>query len=102
MATINFKTQDGELISAKAGAGSLMGLACKYKVKGILGDCGGVASCGTCHIHIDPADMDKLPPISDAEKDILEFEDNANEYSRLACQLKIKESLEGITVTVAN
>jgi len=102
MAKIKFKTQEGQIISTEGSKGSLMELARDNNVKGIDGDCGGVCSCATCHVHISAEDVDKFPAANEIEKDMLEFEDNTTEYSRLACQLEIKESLDGITLTVAN
>ncbi len=102
MVIINFKTKDGQVISTEGRKGSLMELARDNNVKGIDGDCGGVCSCATCHIYVAPEDTDKFPTASDIEKDMLEFEDNTTEHSRLACQLEINESLNNITLTVAN
>jgi len=102
MVKINFKTQDNQIITAEESKGSVMELARDNNVKGIDGDCGGVCSCATCHVYISPEDVDKFPVASEIEKDMLEFEDNTTEFSRLACQLEISESIDGITLTVAN
>ena len=102
MANITFITRDNETIITKGDSGSVMELAVENDVKGIDADCGGVCSCATCHVHIAPEYMDKLAPPSEIEKDMLEFDDNANEFSRLACQLNISEVLDGIVFRVAN
>lgn len=81
----------------------LMELAVKNKVPGIDGDCGGgVCSCATCHVHVAPAFYEKLEAPSDIEADMLEFDDNVNEYSRLCCQIPVTDAVDGITVEVAN
>ncbi|MGN6357697.1 MAG: 2Fe-2S iron-sulfur cluster-binding protein [Novosphingobium sp.] len=67
----------------------------------LLALCGGCCSCATCHVHIDPSYMDKLPPISDDESDLLDSSDHRNEYSRLSCQVPVTSALEGLTVTIA-
>jgi 2Fe-2S ferredoxin len=67
----------------------------------LLALCGGCCSCATCHVHVDPAYMDKLPPISEDENDLLDSSDHRNEYSRLSCQLPVTGVLEGLTVTIA-
>lgn len=67
----------------------------------LLALCGGCCSCATCHVHIDPAYMDKLSPISDDESDLLDSSDHRNEYSRLSCQVPVTPELEGLTVTIA-
>lgn len=67
----------------------------------LLALCGGCCSCATCHVHIDPAFMDMLPPISDDENDLLDSSDHRNAYSRLSCQLAVTEALAGLSVTIA-
>ncbi len=102
MAKITFITSDNQSISAEANSGSVMELAVDNNVKGIDGDCGGVCSCATCHVHVAPEDMQKMEEATEIENDMLEFEDNVNEYSRLSCQLKVTDALDGITLKVAN
>lgn len=101
MANITFITPDGQSISLEGSSGSLMQLAVKHKIPGIDGDCGGVCSCATCHVFVDPAFWDKTGPASGIESDMLEFEDHRNAYSRLSCQLDITEALDGLVVRVA-
>jgi len=67
----------------------------------LLALCGGCCSCATCHVHIDPAFMDKLPAISEDENDLLDSSDHRNEYSRLSCQVPVTGALEGLRVTIA-
>lgn len=67
----------------------------------LLALCGGCCSCATCHIHVDPAFTDKLPPMSDDENDLLDSSEDRNESSRLSCQIPFDDGLDGITVTIA-
>jgi ferredoxin, 2Fe-2S len=67
----------------------------------LLALCGGCCSCATCHVHIDPAFMDKLPKLSEDENDLLDSSDHRNEFSRLSCQVPISDALEGLRVTIA-
>lgn len=67
----------------------------------LLALCGGCCSCATCHVHIDPAFMDKLPKMSEDENDLLDSSDHRNEFSRLSCQLPVTGALEGLKVTIA-
>ena len=67
----------------------------------LLALCGGCCSCATCHVHIAPEYMDKLPKMSEDEDDLLDSSDHRNEYSRLSCQLPVTGALEGLTVTIA-
>ena len=102
MAKITYITKEGESMVFEASSGSLMELAVKNKVPGIDGDCGGVCSCATCHVHVAPAYYEKLEAPSEIEADMLEFDDNVNEYSRLCCQIPVSDAVDGITVEVAN
>jgi len=102
MAKITFITIDNERITVEGNSGSLMELAVENNIKGIDGDCGGVCSCATCHIHVEPQYMPIVGPSNDMEKDMLEFDDKTNELSRLTCQIEISDKLDGIIVKVAN
>jgi len=101
MAKITFITTDGETIVAEGSGGSIMELALENNVKGIDGNCGGVCSCATCHVHVAPADVTKTGEADELEKDMLEFDDNANEFSRLCCQIPVSDAVDGITLNVA-
>ena len=102
MAKITFITQEDETIVVEGTSGSVMELAVEHNVKGIDGDCGGVCSCATCHVHLAPEDMANIGSASEIEADMLELDDNANEFSRLSCQLEISDALDGIVLKVAN
>ena len=102
MPTITFKTQSGETLELSADSGSVMELAVNNNVPGIDGDCGGVCSCATCHVHVAPGDWDKVGEPGELEKDMLEFDDNVSEHSRLSCQIPVTPAIDGITLTVAN
>jgi 2Fe-2S ferredoxin len=67
----------------------------------LLALCGGCCSCATCHVHVDPAFMDKLPKMSEDENDLLDSSDHRNEFSRLSCQVPVTDALEGLKVTIA-
>ncbi|MFN8346617.1 MAG: 2Fe-2S iron-sulfur cluster-binding protein [Spirosomataceae bacterium] len=60
----------------------------------ILATCGGMALCATCHVEV-LAGGEALPPISDAELDILDTLPSATAESRLACQLRVNETMQG-------
>ena len=67
----------------------------------MLALCGGCCSCATCHVHIDPEFMAKLPKVSEDENDLLDSSDHRNEFSRLACQVPVSDALAGMRVTIA-
>jgi ferredoxin, 2Fe-2S len=77
---------------------SLMQVAIDNGVAGILGDCGGSCSCATCHGYVDDAWLDKLPARSETEEFMLEGVPELRPNSRLCCQLKMNEALDGIVV----
>ena len=101
MAKITFITKNNESITVEGTEGSVMELAVKNNIKGIDGDCGGVCSCATCHVHVAPGDFIKIGEPSEIEKDMLELDDKVTEYSRLCCQLTINEALDGVVLHVA-
>ena len=67
----------------------------------LLALCGGCCSCATCHVHIDPAYVAKLPAMTEDENDLLDSSDHRDEYSRLSCQVPVTDDLDGLRVTIA-
>ncbi len=70
-------------------------------VDGLAALCGGVCSCATCHIHIDPAFAELLPPMGEDENLLLEGSSHRNEQSRLSCQIRFTDKLSGLKLTLA-
>jgi 2Fe-2S ferredoxin len=101
MARITFITRDNETVTIEGTGGTLMKLAKENGVKGIDGECGGVMSCATCHVHVEPEHFDKVGEAGEMEKDLLELNDHSNQYSRLCCQIEVSEELDGMVVKVA-
>ena len=77
-----------------------MQLALSSGVPGIIGECGGVMSCATCHVYVDQRWYDRLAPPQPAELDMLEFADEPTALSRLGCQIKVRDELNGLIVRV--
>ncbi|MGA1024821.1 MAG: 2Fe-2S ferredoxin [Rhodobacteraceae bacterium] len=68
-------------------------------IPGIEADCGGACACSTCHVYVDPAWVDKLPAKDDMEEDMLDFAFQPDaQRSRLTCQLKVSDALDGLVV----
>lgn len=65
----------------------------------ILATCGGMALCATCHVQVLEG-LKNLPEPQDQELDMLDTLPNAGNDSRLACQLRINEQLEGIKIKI--
>ena len=77
---------------------SVMDGAKRFTIPGIDGDCGGACACGTCHVYVEDGWFDRLPPMEELERDMLEFAFDVAENSRLSCQIKVDESLDGLVV----
>ena len=67
-------------------------------IPGIEADCGGACACSTCHVYVDAAWADKLPAKEAMEEDMLDFAWEPQETSRLTCQLKVTDELDGLVV----
>ena len=70
-------------------------------VEDILAICGGCCSCSTCHVYVDAAYLAGLPSMSADEADLLDGSEHRADNSRLACQLRFSDQLDGLRVTVA-
>jgi 2Fe-2S ferredoxin len=97
---IVFVKPDGERREVEAAAGeSVMQAALNNLVDGIVGECGGDLSCATCHVFVDPEWHDALPEASDDEEDMLEAtSEEPTKFSRLSCQIKCDDKLDGLVV----
>jgi ferredoxin, 2Fe-2S len=79
---------------------TLMQAAVDNLVPGILGDCGGACACATCHVYVDPAWMEQAGGPSEIEAVLLDGLLDPRPTSRLACQIVMNDSLDGIVVHV--
>ena len=73
--------------------------AIKNRIPGIDADCGGACACATCHVYVAREWFDKLPPREEMEQSMLDFAQELKENSRLSCQLKVNEAMDGLIVT---
>lgn len=70
-------------------------------IPGIEADCGGACACSTCHVYVDPAWVGKLPKKDAMEEDMLDFAYKPDPArSRLTCQLKVTDALDGLVVNM--
>lgn len=67
----------------------------------LLALCGGCCSCATCHIYVDPNFVGAIMPMNEDENDLLDSSNHRNEQSRLACQITLTETLDGLAVRIA-
>jgi 2Fe-2S ferredoxin len=100
MPRITFVSPDGTHRTIDAPAGeTLMRVAVHHGVEEILGECGGACCCATCHVYLDEASMDKLPPAEGMELQVLEFTAAPRRAgSRLACQVLADQRSDGLIV----
>jgi 2Fe-2S ferredoxin len=81
---------------------SVMEGAVKNDIAGIVGQCGGCRSCGTCHVYVQEAWLPRVGPASSPEQELIDFSGQAQPNSRLACQIKMSEALDGLIVVMAD
>ena len=99
MVTITYVEHDGTKCSVDAAVGlSVMDTALAFKVRGIEGDCGGFCACGTCHVYVEEDWFERLPPMSELERDMVSLAHDPRPNSRLSCQIRVDDSLDGLTV----
>jgi 2Fe-2S ferredoxin len=97
---VTFIDAKGEVRTVDAPAGmSVADAALGNHVPGIEADCGGFCACGTCHVYLDEDWLAKVPAPDELEAAMLDSQViDARPNSRLACQLKLSDALEGIVV----
>lgn len=100
MPDIRFIHPDGREEGFEAPDGvSLMQAATGYGIDGITAECGGSGICATCHVYVDPAWVDRLPPPEPHELDMLEATAaERRATSRLSCQIQLGPQLQGLLV----
>ena len=86
-------------VDAETGA-TVMESAIKNAVPGIEAECGGACACATCHVYVEPDWVERVGPRNEMEEDMLDFAFDVRENSRLSCQIKITDALDGLTVKV--
>ena len=80
---------------------SAMEGAVQNLVPGIDGDCGGAAACGTCHVHVDAAWLERTGPATPGlEQEMLSLSDVYMPSSRLSCQIKMTDALDGLVLNM--
>jgi len=101
MALLRVVDRDGveHEVEAKTGL-KVMETLCELDY-GVAAICGGMCSCATCHVYVDPEWTAKLPaPMSD-ERELLTELSHHEDNSRLSCQIELTPELSGLRVTIA-
>lgn len=78
---------------------SLMEVAIRNDIPGIVAVCGGACSCATCHVYVADGWFQKLNPADETELSMLELAVEVRPTSRLSCQVRINDQLDGLVVT---
>jgi len=96
---ITYIEHDGAVHTVEAEVGAtVMETALKCGITGIVAECGGSCTCATCMVYVDEAWMEKLGRRSDEEEDQLDTAFDVRPNSRLSCQIKVTEDLDGLVV----
>ena len=85
------------VVEVKTGL-SVMEGAVKNNIPGIDADCGGACACATCHVYVSEAWLPRTGERTEMEKSMLEFAEAVEPNSRLACQIKVSDELDGLVV----
>ena len=99
MAKITYIEHDGteHAVEVKPGL-SVMEGAIRNNVPGIDADCGGACACATCHVYVDEAWREATGSFSAMEESMLDFAEGVQENSRLSCQIRVTDALDGLVV----
>jgi 2Fe-2S ferredoxin len=101
MPKITYIDSDGteRVVEAEAGS-TVMEAAIKNGVPGIEAECGGACACATCHVYVEEEWREKAGGPSPMEEDMLDFGYDVRPNSRLSCQIKVTDALDGLRVSV--
>ncbi len=101
MAKITYIEHNGteHTIDVESGMTVMEG-AIKNSIPGIDADCGGACACATCHVYVADAWKEKVGAAESMEEDMLDFAFDVRENSRLSCQIKVTDDLDGLVVNL--
>jgi ferredoxin, 2Fe-2S len=94
------REREAKTIEGKTGR-SVMEAIRDSGIDELLALCGGCCSCATCHVYVEPEFATRLPPLSEAENDLLDGSGHRNRTSRLSCQILMSDALDGLSLTIA-
>jgi ferredoxin, 2Fe-2S len=99
MVKIVYVEQDGARREVDAAPGTnLMEAAVKNGIASIEGECGGALACATCHVYVPEEWRALTGEASEDEIEMLEFAVEPDARSRLGCQIKVTEEMDGLTI----
>ena len=101
MPKITYTDSSGNARTVEAENGAtVMETALRNNIPGIEAECGGACACATCHVYVDEAWREKVGGPSPMEEDMLDFGYDVRPSSRLSCQIKVTDELDGLVVRV--
>ena len=99
MPKITYIENDGTVHTVEAEIGStVMETALRNDVSSIVAECGGGCTCATCLVHVDDAWSAVVDPPTEEEEEMLDSAFEVKPTSRLSCQIKVTEALDGLIV----
>jgi len=100
MATLTFIDKDGTARKVEAETGTtVMEAAIRNAIPGIEAECGGACACATCHVYVDAAWQEAVGKAQPMEEDMLDFAFDVRPNSRLSCQIRVSDALDGLVVS---
>ena len=101
MTKVRFVSADGRgVVETDAPPGTRLLELAQANDQPLEGACEGAMACSTCHVLIAEDHFAQLPPASDEEEDMLDFAYDVRPNSRLSCQIRVSDALDGLVVTV--
>ena len=101
MPRITFIQPDGSAATVEVPSGlTVMEGAIESDITGVIAQCGGSCSCSTCHCYVAEDWMAVLPPPEVEEVALIEFAWEPKESSRLTCQIRVTDDLDGLVLHV--
>ncbi len=102
MAVIHVTNRKGQALAIQGKVGATLMENLRDNDLDIEAACGGCCSCATCHVFVDAAWVNKVGVRSDDENELVsQTEAYDPQRSRLSCQIKFTDALDGIVLTVA-
>ena len=100
MVKIHFHDHKGETrtVDVEAGA-TVMEAAIRNAIPGIVAECGGACACATCHVYVDEPGGEMVGAPTPMEEDMLDFGFDVRPNSRLSCQIKVTDELDGLSLS---
>ncbi|MEN5082526.1 2Fe-2S iron-sulfur cluster-binding protein [Bosea sp. TWI1241] len=99
MAKITFIDAQGTARTVEGETGAtVMEVAIRNGVPGVEAECGGACACATCHVYVDDAWAEAVGGPEPMEEDMLDFAYDVRPTSRLSCQIRVRDDLDGLVV----